>query len=175
MKKSVIYRTLQVGSAVALYATVSVWASANHVGSISNLLNQIDSLLVILAIAVALPYFCFKALGKMYTPPASLSDDQPSKTSTLGEDELQVKQNMLYRGTPYKPIEQPVSASSNLSDRKIDEVRSQQPEIKYRGVSVVAKEDTSSNQASAPFSEERNSQKTAKPKERIKYRGSYVD
>ena len=71
MKKSVVYRTLQVASAVAVLSMLSIWASAKHVDVVSNILTEIDSLLVILAIAVALPYFCFKVLGKLYTPPKS--------------------------------------------------------------------------------------------------------
>ena len=49
-----------------------------------------------------------------------------------------------------------------------------QPLIKYRGVSVIGV-DSSSQDLPDSFSTERDSQKSAKPKERIKYRGAYVD
>ena len=175
MKKSVLYRTLQVASAVATYSMISIWASAEHIDIVSNILTEIDSLLVILAIAVALPYFCFKVLGKLYTPPTSRNPDNFSKSgaSTLSEDNLdaiadQEFETMLYRGSRYNPEELIVSTSENSLVKTRDE-------IKYRGASVAPIEERSSSDATDSFSTERNFQKSAKPKERMKYRGSYVD
>ena len=172
MKKSVVYRTLQVASAVGVYSMVSVWASKNHVNIVSSVLTQIDSILVILAIAVALPYFCFKVLSKLYTPPISSSSEQSSKdaTATFDQDELQAKQDMFYRGTPYNSTEIITSANNRQSD-----AANPQPVIKYRGANIITNEDSSLPEKDNQFSAERAEQKPAKPKERIKYRGSYVD
>lgn len=172
MKKSFIYRTLQVASAVTVFSMISMWASSNHIDIVSDALTQIDSLLVILVIAVGLPYFCYNVLGKLYTPPKSRNPDKSSQSSasTLNqedfneffEEEIEV---MQYRGNRYKPEDLAIK-----SDQKnVDE---DQPVIKYRGVSVA---NESSQDFRDSFSEARESQKSAKPKERIKYRGSYVD
>ena len=172
MKKSVVYRTLQVASAVGIYSVVSVWASKNHVNIVSSVLTQIDSILVILAIAVALPYFCFKVLSKLYTPPISSSSEQSSKdaTATFDQDELQAQQDMFYRGTAYNSAE---SRTTSANDRQ--SVTNPQPAIKYRGASVISNAEASLPEKENQFSAERAEQKPAKPKERIKYRGSYVD
>ena len=142
---------------------------------VSDVLTEIDSLLVILAIAVALPYFCFKVLGKLYTPPISRNPDNLSKsrTSTLSEDNLdaiadQEFETMLYRGNRYNPEDLIIDTNENNFVKSQDE-------IKYRGVSVVPVEEMSAQDAADSFSKERNLQKSAKPKERMKYRGSYVD
>jgi hypothetical protein len=172
MKKSFIYRTLQVASAGTVFSVISMWASSNHIDIVSNALTQIDSLLVILVVAVGLPYFCFNVLGKLYTPPKSRNPDKssPSGTSTLNQDEFNgiVEKEievMQYRGSRYKPEDLAIK-----SDQKdVDEA---QPVIKYRGASVI---DDSSQELQDSFAATRDSQKSAKPKERIKYRGSYVD
>jgi hypothetical protein len=176
MKKSVLYRTFQVASAVAAYSMISIWASTKHIDVISNVLTEIDSLLVILAIAVALPYFCFKVLGKLYTPPTSRNLDKLSKsgTSTFSEDELNAIADqdfgtMVYRGSRYNPEDLIVNTHKN-------NLAQPQDEIKYRGVSVTPIEKISPQDAmDSSFLNERNSQKSAKPKERMKYRGSYID
>ena len=175
MKKSVVYRTLQVASAVAVLSMLSIWSSAKHLDVVSNILTEIDSLLVILAIAVALPYFCFKVLGKLYTPPKFRNTDQssPSSNSESNQDEFEamLRQDaevMQYRGHRYKPDELQVN-----SDKK--DVSEFQPVIKYRGVSIANSADESSQNLPDSFSASRDSQKSAKPKERIKYRGAYVD
>jgi hypothetical protein len=176
MKKSVVYRTLQVASAVGVYSMVSVWASKNHVNIVSSVLTQIDSILVILAIAVALPYFCFKVLSKLYTPPISSSSEQSSKDAavTFDQDELQAKQDMFYRGTPYNSAEsRTTEITRSVNDSQ--SVTNPQPAIKYRGASIITNEDSSLLEKDNQFSAERAEQKPAKPKERIKYRGSYVD
>jgi hypothetical protein len=172
MKKSFIYRTLQVASAGTVFSMVSMWASSNHIDILSNALTEIDSLLVILVIAVGLPYFCFNVLGKLYTPPKSRNLDKRSQSGAVPlnqdefngtvEKELEV---MQYRGNRYKPEDLAIK-----SDQK--NVSESQPTIKYRGVSVV---DDSSQELQDSFAATRDSQKSAKPKERIKYRGSYVD
>ena len=175
MKKSFIYRTLQVASAITVLSMVSMWASSNNIDIISDALTQIDSLLVILVIAVGLPYFCFNVLGKLYTPPKSRNLDKSSKlgTSIFNQDEFnetieEELEVMQYRGHRYKPEDLVIK-----SDQKnVDEA---QPVIKYRGESVASIEDSSSQDFRDSFSAARESQKSAKPKERIKYRGSYVD
>ncbi|WP_434685574.1 hypothetical protein [Pseudanabaena minima] len=174
MKKSVVYRTLQVASAAAVLSMLSIWSSTKHVDVVSNLLAEMGSLLVILAIAVALPYFCFKVLGKLYTPPKSRTTDQSSAsaTSPLNQDEfneiIEEAEVMQYRGNRYKPEElQSNSDQTNISQS--------QPVIKYRGVSIGNSADSSSQDLPDSFPASRDSQKSAKPKERIKYRGSYVD
>ncbi len=50
-----------------------------------------------------------------------------------------------------------------------------QPVIKYRGVSMANSSEESSQDLPDSFAALRDSQKSAKPKERIKYRGAYVD
>jgi len=175
MKKSSFYRMFQVASAVAAFSMISIWASTKHIDIVSNILTEIDSLLVILAIAVALPYFCFKVLTKLYTPPILRNLDNLSKsgTSTLSEDELNAIADqdfgtMLYRGNRYNPEDLMVKANENNLIKPLND-------IKYRGVSVTPIEEISSQDATDSFSNERNSQKSAKPKERMKYRGSYID
>ncbi len=172
MKKSFIYRTLQVASAGTVFSMVSMWASSNHIDIVSDALTQIDSLLVILVIAVGLPYFCFNVLGKLYTPPKSRNLDKPSQSgaSPLNQDEFngiieKEIEVMQYRGNRYKQEDLAIK-----SDQK--DVSEAQPVIKYRGVNVV---DDFSQELQDSFATTRDSQKSAKPKERIKYRGSYVD
>ncbi len=175
MKKSFIYRTLQVASAVTVFSMISMWASSKHINIVSDALTQIDSLLVILVIAVGLPYFCFKVLGKLYTPPKSRNLDKSSQFGTslpnqdgfngTVEEEIEV---MQYRGNRYKPEDLAIK-----SDQK--NVSESQPVIKYRGVSVASIANESSQDLLDSFSATKDSQKSAKPKERIKYRGSYVD
>jgi len=175
MKKSVVYRTLQVALAVAVLSMLSIWSSTKHMDIVSNILTEVNSLLVILAIAVALPYFCFKVLGKLYTPPKSRNADQSSPSSNSGsnQDEFnamlgQDTEVMQYRGHRYKPEELQVN-----SDQK--NVNEFQPVIKYRGVSIANIADESSQDLPDSLVASRDSQKSAKPKERIKYRGAYVD
>jgi hypothetical protein len=170
MKKSVVYRTLQVASAVAVYSAISVWASTSHVSFVSDILTWIDSFLVILVVAVAFPYFCFKVFNNLYTPP-NLEKSSKSDIANISEDEFKVATDMSYRGTPYQPIASKLSDAPTNGDRQSNE--SPAP-IKYRGASVLA-DDNSSSKTEELFSTERATQKTAKPKERIKYRGSYVD
>jgi hypothetical protein len=171
MKKSFIYRTLQVASAITVFSMISMWAASNHIDIISDALTQIDSLLVILVIAVGLPYFCFKVLGKLYTPPKSRNLDKSSQSvaSPLNQDEFNGDiEVMQYRGNRYRPEDLAIK-----SDQKnIDEA---QPVIKYRGANVASIADESSQDFRDSLSAARESQKSAKPKERIKYRGSYVD
>ncbi len=175
MKKSFIYRTLQVASAITVFSMISMWASSNHIVIVSDVLTQIDSLLVILVIAVGLPYFCYNVLGKLYTPPKFRNLDKSSQFSTSTpnqdgfngtvEEEIEV---MQYRGNRYKSEDLAIK-----SDQKnVDEA---QPVIKYRGANVANIADESSQDFRDSFSVSKDSQKSAKPKERIKYRGSYVD
>jgi hypothetical protein len=175
MKKSFIYRTLQVASAVTVFSMISMWASSKHIDIVSDALTQIDSLLVILVIAVGLPYFCFKVLGKLYTPPKSRNLDKSSQFATSSpnqdgfngtvEEEIEV---MQYRGNRYKPEDLAIK-----SDQK--NVSESPPVIKYRGANVANVSDESSQDLRDSFSVPNDPQKSAKPKERIKYRGSYVD
>ena len=66
-----------------------------------------------------------------------------------------------------------IRPSKVKSDQKnIDKA---QPVIKYRGANVASIADESSQDFRDSLSAARESQKSAKPKERIKYRGSYVD
>ncbi|MCY7331522.1 MAG: hypothetical protein LH649_02440 [Pseudanabaena sp. CAN_BIN31] len=178
MKKSSVYRTLQVAAAVAVYSAISVWASTKHVDIVTNTVTNINSLLVILAIAAGLPYFCFKVLGKLYTPPVSRNLDNSSRSgsSALDEDELNaiadqdIEGTMLYRGARYKPEELTISINAKEKNDA-----SSQPAIKYRGVSIENIADKSPPDLTDSLSTERNPQKSAKPKERMKYRGSYID
>lgn len=174
MKKSFVYRTLQVAAAVGVYSAISVWASTENVDIITNAITNIDSILVILAIAAGMPYFCFKVLSKLYTPPVAknLGNSSRSGNSALGEDELEAIANqdaegtMLYRGNRYKLEKLKV----NINEKNRDDVNSQ-PAIKYRGVSI----ENSADKSSQDLTDERTAQKSAKPKERMKYRGSYID
>ncbi|MCA2847473.1 MAG: hypothetical protein IM585_04275 [Pseudanabaena sp. M135S2SP2A07QC] len=175
MKKSFIYRTLQVASAITVFSMISMWAASNHIDIISDALTQIDSLLVILVIAVGLPYFCFKVLGKLYTPPKSRNPDKSSQSvaSPLNQDEFngdieEEIEVMQYRGNRYRPEDLAVKSDQKNIDKA-------QPVIKYRGANVASIADESSQDFRDPLSAARESQKSAKPKERIKYRGSYVD
>lgn len=110
-EKIFFYRILQISSAVGVYSATSVWASTTHVDIISNTFASLNSLLVILAIAVGLPYFCFTALGKLTTPPSSRSFDDSSRVSNSerSQDQSQVDvrqqeiETMQYRGTRYNP------------------------------------------------------------------------
>ncbi len=182
MKKSFVYRTLQVAAAVAVYSAISVWASTEQVDIITNAITNIDSLLVILAIAAGLPYFCFKVLSKLYTPPSPRNLDNSSKSSSsaLSEDELNaiadqdIEGTMLYRGTRYKPEDLTILINNKINSKEKNDPSSQ-PAIKYRGVSIANSGNKSSLDLTDSFSTEKNPQKSAKPKERMKYRGSYID
>jgi hypothetical protein len=174
MKKSVVNRTLQVASAVAVYSAISIWSSTAHVDIVANTITSLNSLLVILAIAVMFPYLCFNVLAKLYTPPKSLNLENTSgrNSSKIGQDELQAieqdLESMQYRGTRYNAVD--ISTRSN-----VENTARAQPEIKYRGASIANISENSSQNKADSFSTERESQKSAKPRERIKYRGSYVD
>ena len=52
---------------------------------------------------------------------------------------------------------------------------SEQPVIKYRGSNIMSDLEKSFQNSTESFASEREAQKSAKPKDRIKYRGSYVD
>ena len=54
MKKSLVNRSLQIASVVVVYAAISVWSSTSHVDMVANAITSLNSLLVILAIAVGL-------------------------------------------------------------------------------------------------------------------------
>ncbi len=178
MKKSFVYRTLQITSAVTVYSVASVWASTAHMDAISGFFTSINSILVILAIAVALPYFCFKALAKLYTPPASrnLDDLSESDDLVLSQDEIKAiaiakkLQTMQYRGTRYQAETLANKAVANEKD-----VKKSQPVTKYRGVSIDDNLANSVQQVTDSSATEKTPQKSAKPKERMKYRGSYID
>lgn len=166
MKKSFIDRSLQAAVAVAACALMALWVSTSHDNFVLEISTEIASLAVTLAIAVALPYICFKALSKLYTPPASRKTDKPNATEP-SQEELAIaakKAIMQYRGNPYV-------AEASKSDQQISPAT-----IKYRGVNVDsginAQEKSSQDET---FFEERQAQKSAKPKERLKYRGAYVD
>ncbi len=181
MKKSFINRTLQFASAITVYSATSVWASTNHVDIVSKMIANINSLLVILAIAIALPYFCFKVLGKLYTPPASRNPDNTANNPEPSQDDLKATADnedfatMQYRGSRYSADNLTVEPSS-INSEKND--RPAKTAIKYRGVSIansVNNADSSTEDVTDSFSSERKAQKSAKPKERMKYRGSYID
>jgi hypothetical protein len=182
MEKSFVYRMVQVAASVAVYSTISVWASTKHVDIVTNAVTNINSLVVILAIAAGLPYFCFKVLSKLYTPPVSRNPNNSSRASSsaLSEDELNaiadqdIKGTMLYRGTRYKPEDLTIVIKNKINDKE-KSAPSSQPTIKYRGVSLANSADKSSPDLTDSFSTEKNPQKSAKPKERMKYRGSYID
>jgi len=180
MKKSFVSRALQITSGVAVYSATNVWASTKHIDIVSSALTSVNSLLVILAIAFALPYFCFKVFSKLYTPPASqnLNDLSKTRNPKLRQDELdaignEVIETMQYRGIPYKNEDLATNIKTNVKKGE-----KSQPVIKYRGVNIENDTnilDSDSQEVTDSFSTERNSQKSAKPKERMKYRGSYVD
>jgi hypothetical protein len=187
MKKSFVYRTLQIALAVTLYSTASVWASTNHEHVVSNAITSLNSLLVILAIAVALPLFCFKVLSKLYTPPVSrnLDDTSTAIDSDLRQEEGAAiafdrdTETMQYRGTRYERKDLSIKSSNNQNvSKSVPKDSASQPVIKYRGASIddsVNSQYSSSQEAKDAFSTERQSQKSAKPKEKRKYRGSYID
>ncbi|NMF57390.1 hypothetical protein [Pseudanabaena yagii] len=181
MKKSLAYRTLQIAAAVAVYAAASVWASENHVEIVSQTITRINSLLVILAIALVFPYICFKALGKLYTPPASRDREDP-QSATDSTDNIQAEfdetwETMQYRGTRYKPEDLETKSSNIAVPNKKNDTK---PVIKYRGAIINSdnsyqNEDIASGEATDNLSKDRQPQKSAQPKERMKYRGSYID
>ena len=149
MKKSFINRTLKFASAITVYSATSVCASTNHIDIVSNTIANINSLLVILAISLALPYFCFKVLGKLYTPPASRNPENAVNNPDLNQDDL-----------------------NEIADN--DDPAT----MRYRGVRIansLNNADSSTEDVTDSFSSERKAQKSAKPKSRMKYRGSYID
>lgn len=180
MKKSSIYRTLQIAAAVTIYSVTSIWASENHVDIVSHTITNINTLLVILAIAVVFPYLCFKALGKIYTPPASRFRDETSRVnkdidSDTNEPNAIINKDletMQYRGIQYKPEDLAPKQATNQSNNQSD--NSAPPVIKYRGA-IITNSDTSSTTSKDSLSTDQPIQKSAKPKERMKYRGSYID
>ena len=184
MEKSSIYRTLQIASVVAIYVMTSIWASTAHVDMLSDTLTSINSLLVILAIVTILPYVCFKALGKLTTPPASRNIDDSFddllevNNSAIATEKIKKEiKTMQYRGTRYKPekYEPEKYKPESLPDETIEINDKSQPVIKYRGVEIEDSADKASQDVTDSFSTARKSQKSALPKERMKYRGSYVD
>ena len=184
MEKSSIYRTLQIASVVAIYVMTSIWASTAHVDMLSDTLTSINSLLVILAIVTILPYVCFKALGKLTTPPASRNIDDSFddllevNNSAIATEKIKKEiKTMQYRGTRYKPekYEPEKYKPESLPDQTIEVSDKSQPVIKYRGVEIEDSADKASQDVTDSFSTARKSQKSALPKERMKYRGSYLD
>ncbi len=178
MKKSLVYRTLQIASALAVYAATSLWASENHVEIVSQTITRINSLLVILAIALVFPYFCFKALGKLYTPPSSRDrDDFQSVTDEADNIQEEFDENwetMQYRGTRYKPEDLETKSSNITIQNKENDTKSV---IKYRGAIINSdkNEEIASEHSIDNLSKDHQPQKSAQPKERMKYRGSYID
>jgi len=183
MKKSLAYRTLQIAAAIAVYAAASVWASENHVEIVSQTITRINSLLVILAIALVFPYVCFKALSKLYTPPASRErentqsfndGDNQDDTNNLQTEFDETWETMQYRGTRYKPEDLAAKSSNIATPNKNNDSK---PVIKYRGAIINSEqnEDIASLETTDNSSKEQQPQKSAQPKERMKYRGSYID
>ena len=179
MKKSSIYRALQIASAVGIYSGISVWASTAHIHSISNMLTSLNSLLVILMIAAAFPYLCFKVLNKLTTPPSSRNLNDLSKVNnserTQNEINVSAKDNieiLQYRGTRYNPEDLTINVINKV-EKKNDNIA--EPVIKYRGAPIKNDPDGSASDGTDSFSKDRKSQKSAQPKERMKYRGSYLD
>ncbi|MCA6575196.1 MAG: hypothetical protein IM537_11325 [Pseudanabaena sp. M57BS1SP1A06MG] len=176
MKKFLAYRTLQITAAIAVYTAASVWASENHVEIVSQMITRINSLLVILAIAFVFPYICFKALSKLYTPPLSRDLDD-SKSATDSVDNIQNEfdetwETMQYRGNRYKPEDLEIkSSNAQIKQNTTKSV------IKYRGAIINSdqNEGATSAEVSDNLSKECQPQKSAQPKERMKYRGSYID
>jgi len=174
MKKSFVNRSLQIASVVAVYAAISIWSSTSHVHIVANAITSLNSLLVILAIALGFPYFCFNVLAKLYTPPKSLNLDETSRRNSTktgldeGEAIEQDSESMQYRGTRYNHEDVPITSNDENQPRE-------QPAIKYRGASITSSLKEPDQNHTESFASERESQKSAKPKERIKYRGSYVD
>ncbi|MFM7886740.1 MAG: hypothetical protein ACKPCM_08640 [Pseudanabaena sp.] len=186
MKKFLANRTLKIAAAIAVYAAASVWASENHVEIVSQMITRINSLLVILAIALVFPYVCFKALSKLYTPPASRDreDTQPfydgdnkDIANNIQTELNETWETMQYRGTQYKPEDLDIKSSNIVKPNRNNDTK---PIIKYRGASINSvqgdqNEDITSAEATDNLSKERQTQKSAQPKERMKYRGSYID
>lgn len=180
MKKSSVYRALQITSAVAVYSLTSVWASTNHVDIVSNTITSINSLLVILAIAVVFPYICFKALAKLYTPPSSRAIDNssfnPNVEFSLEDIDFETDASqMRYRGTSYG---ESIRTKAALEIEEIA-VKTEQSVFKYRGVVIENAANNPKTIAAESQAElltnEASPQPVTKPKERMKYRGSYVD
>jgi hypothetical protein len=178
MKKSFFYRTLQVASIIAAYSAIYIWASTTHVEPIYSILTDLDALLVSLALAIALPFFCFKVLRKLYTPPQSLqlqnlpqSKNRVTATeSYLDNDELDVE-TMQYRGMRYNPDE--LLTNSDLTQQQGIDNAGPKTVIKYRGVSI----ESESKPQNIPASEPKlpSQETTRKLKQKIKYRGVYID
>ncbi len=178
MKKSFFYRTLQIACILAAYSAIYIWASTTHVEPIYSILTDIDSLLVSLAIAIALPFVCFKVLRKLYTPPKSLQQQDLSKSksrvtaseSSLDTDE-QDFETMQYRGMRYNPEE--LTASLDLPKQQSVDATERKTVIKYRGVSIESENKSQNTSASEPTPQ--NQEIKQKVKQRIKYRGAYID
>ena len=114
-------------------------------------------------------------MSKLYTPPKSRNLDKSSQSvaSPLNQDEFngdieEEIEVMQYRGNRYRQEDLAIKSVQ----KNVDE---DQPVIKYRGANVASIADESSQDFRDSLSAARESQKSAKPKERIKYRGSYVD
>jgi hypothetical protein len=178
MKKSFVYRTLQVAGVIAAYSALYIWASTTHAQPIYSILNSLDTLLVSLAIAVALPIFCFKVLRKLYTPPKSLQlQDLPKSNnrataseSLLDTDELDFA-TMQYRGMRYQPEE--LTTSLDLTKQQGVDNGERKNVIKYRGVSVESDNKSSDSSVSEPVPQKQETE--LKVKQKIKYRGAYID
>ncbi len=186
MKKSFFFRSLQVATAVSVYSAIYIWASNAHLGSVYSLLNGLDEFLLVLALAVIFPYVCFKGLSKLTTPPSSLNREQSSKFTSvypdqqdpLGEQQdVADSKTMQYRGTSYYP-----DTSENLeSNTAASSKRRVTPVTKYRGVQIgdidqdVTDSGSNGAEVNKNFAEDRQQQKSARPQERIKYRGAYID
>lgn len=182
MNKSFVYRTVQVAGVIAAYSALYIWASTTHAQPIYSILTDLDTLLVSLAIAVALPFFCFKVLRKLYTPPKSLKlqdPSQPKNTVTALENALDAApdfETMQYRGMRYNPEE--LTASLELPKQQSADMTERKTVIKYRGVSIDTENNSQNNnpsntEDSSPASP--NQETTQKVKPRIKYRGAYID
>ncbi len=179
MEKSSIYRTLQIASVVVVYVVISIWASTAHVDMISDTLTSINSLLVILAIVIIFPYVCFQVFSKLTTPPASRNIDDPLddllevNNSAIATEKIKEEiKTMQYRGTRYKSEKY---EPESLPDETIEISKKSQPVIKYRGVAIKDSADSAAQDVTDSFSTARKSQKSALPKKRMKYRGSYLD
>jgi hypothetical protein len=174
MKKSFVNRSLQIASVVVVYSAISIWSSTSHVQTVTDAITSLNSLLVILAIAFGLPYFCFKVLAKLYTPPKLRNLDETSSRNSPKveqDDNEAIEQDlaaMQYRGSRYNPEDMPIAGNDQSQP-------SEQPVIKYRGSNIMSDLEKSFQNSTESFASEREAQKSAKPKDRIKYRGSYVD
>lgn len=179
MKKSFVLRSLQVVLAVSIYSATYIWAANTHAGSVFSILNGLDEFLLVLALAVIFPYLCFKGLSKLTTRPDSLDEEKLPKSKAIDQDldsDIDLK-TMQYRGIAYYPDgSESLPASSDVAD---------EPRVvtvtKYRGVQIgdpnieSTSDSKDSSAISTSFAEERQQQKSARPKERIKYRGAYID